>query len=123
MARTKETARKQALSILGNMSQSSGEAKTTTMEESYAVMTIPAPLMRQHAEGDQKGAQGTRRRQTQKARLAALEAEINELRAWKARMAQKNPSHPIVCHPDHHSDTPSSTTTSLTRSTLVINGL
>ena len=77
------------------MSQSSGEAKTPTMEESDAVMAIPAPLMHRHAEGDQGGALGARRRRTQKARLATLEAEINELRAWKAQMAQEHPNLPM----------------------------
>ena len=69
------------------MSQSSGEAKTPTMEESDVVMPIPAPLMHRHTGEDQGGALGARRRRTQKARLAALEAEINELRVWKTQMA------------------------------------
>ena len=74
------------------MSQSSGEAKTPTMEESDAVMPIPAPLMHRHVEGDQGGTPEARRRRTQKARLATFEAEINELRAWKAQMAQGHPN-------------------------------
>ena len=65
------------------------------MAESDAVMPIPAPLMHRHAEGDQGGAPGARRRRTQKARLAALEVEINELRAWKAQMAQGHPNLPM----------------------------
>ena len=63
------------------MSQSSREAKAPTMEESDAVMAIPAPLMHRHAEGDQGGAPVAQRRRTQKAQLAALEAKITELRA------------------------------------------
>ena len=77
------------------MSQSPGEAEIPTMEESDAGTPVPAPLVHRHAGGDQGGAPAVRRRRTQKARLTALEAEINELRAWKAQMAQGHPNLPM----------------------------
>ena len=77
------------------MSQSSGEAGVPTMGETDADMSMPAPLIRQPAPGDQWGAPVVRRRRTQKARLTALEEEIIELRAWKAQMAQGRPNPPV----------------------------
>ena len=74
------------------MSRSSEEARTPAVEESEIGMTIPTPLVCQHAEESQGERRGTRMRRTQKARLAALEAEIHELRALKAQMAQRDPN-------------------------------
>ena len=84
------------------MSHSSGEAVAPTMDESDAGVTTSAPLVRRHAGEGQEGTQGVRRRRTQKARLSALEVEINELRAWKAQMVGGNPSFPTntTTHPE-----------------------
>ena len=76
------------------MNHSSGEAVALTMDESNAGVTALAPLVCRRVEESQEGAQGVRRRRTEKARLFALEAEINELRAWKAQMVGGNPSFP-----------------------------
>ena len=79
----------------GAMSRSSEEAVAPTMDESDAGVAVPTPSIRRRAGESQEGVQGMRRRRTQKARLFALEAEINKLRAWKAQIVGGNPSFPV----------------------------
>ena len=62
------------------------------MGESEMDVTIPTPLMRCHTKEGQGKRWGAKGGQTQKAPLAALEAEIDELRVWKAQMIQGVPN-------------------------------
>ena len=71
------------------MSHSSKKARVLAAAKAETDEEASSPPVNKRAgavRGKKKGLRATRVKQTQKARLAALKIELEELRSWKAQM-------------------------------------